>query len=198
MATTLPSSRLPSHQSTYLSPDQTLPNQPHQQTAQPRRSTDTEHRHLLSDDRSIAPSESASAYLSPTPGDETPGERTPRARSPAPGYQQQLPGPRRMTIGNPETSSIMTATTTDTTTASRPYRGFPSEEAYLDALRAWAEERMFLQSGDHSLIGYYGNKTMEEYAKDRPPELQGLGLRRKWKARRERKAGERERAKSLA
>lgn len=62
-----------------------------------------------------------------------------------------------------------------------PYRGFPSEEDYLAALRAWAEEKKYIQL-DTALIGWYGQKTKEDYLKQ-----PGLGLRSKAKARKEEK-----------
>jgi hypothetical protein len=62
-----------------------------------------------------------------------------------------------------------------------PYRGFPSEAAYLAALRAWAEEKEYVQF-DTALIGWYGRKTKEDYLSQ-----PGLGLRKKAKARKEEK-----------
>jgi hypothetical protein len=74
----------------------------------------------------------------------------------------------------PDTASIVVPTQT-------PYRGFPSEAAYLAALRAWAAEKEYVQM-DTALIGWYGRKTKEDYL-NQP----GLGLRTKYKARKEEK-----------
>ena len=58
------------------------------------------------------------------------------------------------------------------------YRGHASEAEYLAALRAWAEEKMYVQPQDKcALPGFYGKETMREcIAKN--PEL-GLRLGRK-------------------
>jgi len=45
----------------------------------------------------------------------------------------------------------------------KPYKGFPSEQAYLAALREWAEERQYIRF-DTELVGWQGRKTMEDYA----------------------------------
>jgi hypothetical protein len=58
---------------------------------------------------------------------------------------------------------------TDTT-----YRGFPSEADYLAALRAWAEEKQYVQF-DTALVGWYGTKPKADYL-SKPG---GLGLRKK-------------------
>ncbi|KAK5467812.1 hypothetical protein LTS15_000785 [Exophiala xenobiotica] len=41
------------------------------------------------------------------------------------------------------------------------YRGFPSRQAYLEALREWAEEKMYYHPAEQ-LHGFYGNKTVDE------------------------------------
>lgn len=64
-------------------------------------------------------------------------------------------------------------------TEPQSYRGFPSREAYLAALRDWAESKQFLES-DYQIRGFYGQKTMDYY-KNKP------GLR---DARKARKASE--------
>jgi hypothetical protein len=61
------------------------------------------------------------------------------------------------------------------------YRGFPSEADYLAALRAWAEEKEYVQF-DTALVGFYGTKTKADYL-SKP----GLGLRKKSKAQKEEK-----------
>ena len=44
----------------------------------------------------------------------------------------------------------------------QPYRGFPSQEAYLQAMRDWVESKMYFES-DVQLRGFYGTKDMEYY-----------------------------------
>ncbi|KAM0804381.1 hypothetical protein BDR22DRAFT_885641 [Usnea florida] len=67
---------------------------------------------------------------------------------------------------------------TDTDTASvlpaytpAKYRGHhATEEEYLAALRAWAEEKMYTQPADKStLVGFYGQETMKERIARQPP-----------------------------
>lgn len=45
------------------------------------------------------------------------------------------------------------------------YKGFESEEAYLDALKEWAEEKKYIQPSDEAtmLTGFYGAKTINDY-----------------------------------
>lgn len=136
---------------------------------QPRASTETDRRQLLAE--SIAPSESSSII---SHGD---GDRTPRAHSPAPsttGSAFRIPAGQR----HDRHASIATP-------APQPYRGFPSEAHYLAALNEWAESKKYIQQTDTTLYGFYGETTMEEYASR--PKMEGLGLRRKWKARKEAK-----------
>ena len=71
--------------------------------------------------------------------------------------------------------------------APRPYRGFPSEAHYLAALREWAESKKYLDAGT-TLIGFYGEKSMEDYSNRPGLEMGSLGLKKKWKARKEKKA----------
>lgn len=78
------------------------------------------------------------------------GQTTPRAASPAP--IQQL--------------------------KTHSYRGFPSEAAYLEVLQQWAESKRYLEP-DTGLQGFYGQVTMEEYARRPGLKLEGLGLRRR-------------------
>lgn len=66
----------------------------------------------------------------------------------------------------------------------QPYRGFPSEAHYLQALQTWADSQKYAQP-DKALVGWYGEKTMEEYAS--APRLE-FGFSKKWKARKEAKA----------
>ena len=136
----------------------------------PRSSTQTDRRHLLSD--SVAPSSAASII---TVDD---GDRTPRAHSPAP-YDKRFripAGQRRDTIADP-------------TRAPNPYRGFPSEEHYLAALRDWADSKKFMEPVDTTLYGFYGPTSLQDYANKPPVEI---GLKRKWKARKEAKREQRQ------
>lgn len=82
--------------------------------------------------------------------------------------------PSTSTADIPDTASNIAPSST-------PYRGFPSEAAYLAALRAWAEEREHVQL-DTALVGWYGTKTKEHYLSQ-----PGLDLRSKFKARKEEK-----------
>lgn len=127
---------------------------------QPRRSTETDRRPLLSD--SLAASETASLISQPyARHNDDDGEATPRAQSPAPTARRE---------------TLATATP-------QPYRGFPSEAHYLAALRAWAEEKKYIRY-DTGLKGFYGERTVEEYASQPPV---SLGIREKWRARKEKR-----------
>jgi hypothetical protein len=59
------------------------------------------------------------------------------------------------------------------------YRGFPSEADYLAALRAWVEEKQYVQF-DTALVGFYGTNPQADCL-SKP----GLGLRKKSKAQKE-------------
>ena len=62
------------------------------------------------------------------------------------------------------------------------YRGHNSEAEYLAALRAWVEEKAFVQLHDNcALPGFYGKETMEEYI-TKIPELR-LGRKKGRKGR---------------
>lgn len=127
----------------------------------PRSSAETDRRHLLAE--SVAPSETSSII------DFGDGDRTPRAQSPAQA-SQSYSLERRETIA-------------EATPVRRPYRGFPSEEEYLAALRAWAEEKKYIQH-DTMLTGFFGNTTMQELASRPGVEI---GLKKKWKERKAKK-----------
>jgi hypothetical protein len=45
--------------------------------------------------------------------------------------------------------------------ADKSYRGFPSEEAYLEALKEWAHAKMYYEA-DEVLTGFYGHKTADD------------------------------------
>lgn len=135
---------------------------------QRRSSTDTSRRSLRAE--SIAPSDSES-MITLTNDD---GDRTPRAHSPsrASVMSHATLAPRHQSIAAPEQASA------------RPYRGFASEEAYLNALRAWADGKRFAEPTETTLVGFYGTTTMAEYASRPPPPGMNLNLRKKWKERR--------------
>jgi len=71
--------------------------------------------------------------------------------------------------------------------APRTYRGFPSEGAYLSALRAWVAEKQYFEH-EQMMSGFYGHKNLEYYA-HKP----GGGVRSKGKEER-RREGEAKRA----
>jgi hypothetical protein len=68
----------------------------------------------------------------------------------------------------------------------RPYRGFPSQEAYLAALLEFGREKQYFET-EQRLIGFYGTKTVEDRLRE------GGGHRSKSKAARK---AEKERRKS--
>jgi hypothetical protein len=57
--------------------------------------------------------------------------------------------------------SIFSAQSIDTVVADTSYRGFPSEQAYLDALKAWAQSKMYYETGDQ-MSGFYGKETVDD------------------------------------
>ena len=61
------------------------------------------------------------------------------------------------------------------------YRGHATQEEYLAALRAWAEEKLYTQPADKStLVGFYGSETMKERTARAPPPLKmRIGRKRK-------------------
>ncbi|KAK0508945.1 hypothetical protein JMJ35_008316 [Cladonia borealis] len=78
-----------------------------------------------------------------------------------------------------DTQSLLPPYSPPTTTS---YRGHASEAAYLAALRAWAEDKMYSTPQDKcALPGFYGRETMRECI-DKNPELGirfGRGKKRK-------------------
>lgn len=93
------------------------------------------------------------------------GDRTPRPRSPLLAASHASGG-------------------SEATETSRPYKGFPSEAHYLAALEKWAESRRYLEP-ETMLVGFYGPKTLQDYASRPGVEI---GLKKRWRARKERKA----------
>ena len=57
--------------------------------------------------------------------------------------------------------SVFSAASIDTLVGDQSYRGFPSRQAYLEALREWAEEKMYYHPTEQ-LRGFYGQKTVDE------------------------------------
>lgn len=126
-----------------------------------RPSTDTDHRHLLSE----SPTASRATSIVGS------GQTTPRATS-ITRCADVASGARRAPIANH---------------TPQPYKGFPSEEHYLAALHEWAESKKYVEP-DTTLVGYYGQTTMEEYANR--PRVE-LGIRRKLKEWKEKKEAKR-------
>ena len=58
-------------------------------------------------------------------------------------------------------ASVFSAQSIDTVVADRRYKGFPSEQAYLEALKEWAQSKMFYEAEDQ-LSGFYGKKTVDD------------------------------------
>ncbi|OQN98283.1 hypothetical protein B0A48_15562 [Cryoendolithus antarcticus] len=134
---------------------------------QTRSSTDTDCTHLLAP--SLAPSVAPSSR--PTTRAPSPsGTLTPRASSASQG-------------------SISSHQHPSTPQSEQPYRGFPSRAAYLTALQTWAESKKDLEASSAAgkeLKGFYGEVTMAEIAGRPRVKLEGLGLRKRWRERRER------------
>ncbi|WPH04067.1 Hypothetical protein R9X50_00695200 [Acrodontium crateriforme] len=139
---------------------------------QPRSSTETDRQHLLAD--SVAPSTRTSIY------EAVDGDRTPRAHSPSPSKTDTSADSPPASSSQDERRNI-----TPILTSPQPYRGFPSQAHYLAALEEWADSKRYVQYSQ-PLVGFYGLETLQEYA-SRPPVVQ-LGLRKKWRNYKERKA----------
>ncbi|KAK5108828.1 hypothetical protein LTR62_007802 [Meristemomyces frigidus] len=154
----------------------------------PRNSAETERRYLLAD--SVAPSESASIITDL--GDDG-GDRTPRAHSPAPPTAQQAINQRfRIPATTTASTNPLERRETISAPSQQPYRGFPSEAHYLAALHQWAEGQKYVQVADSPLVGFYGHTSLGEYAAR--PGLE-LGIKRKWRARREARLAKKEEGK---
>ena len=102
-------------------------------------SFESDRQHLLADTILPPPHSSAASFVSVA----TITDHKERDASPSPS-----------TTKIPDTASIVIPMQTS-------YRGFPSEEAYLAALHAWAKEKEYVQF-DTALIGFYGRKTQED------------------------------------
>ena len=62
--------------------------------------------------------------------------------------------------------SVFSAASIDTLVADQSYRGYPSKDAYLQAMREWVDSKKYYEN-DIQLQGFYGTKTSEVY-KSRP------------------------------
>ncbi|KAF2168149.1 hypothetical protein M409DRAFT_53459 [Zasmidium cellare ATCC 36951] len=91
----------------------------------------------------------------------------------------------RASLENPP--QLRRGTLADPSTTQHPYRGFPSEAAYLAAFNEWAESKKYVQH-DTNLVGFYGETTMQEYAA-RP--RQEFGLSKRWRERKAKKEARR-------
>lgn len=150
-----------------------------------RASTETDRRGLLAESTTAnsnsTSTRTASIYT------KTEDDRTPRTCSPAASFRSQATTitavSHHVSVAGGELASY---------TESGHYKGFPSAEAYLQALREWVEEKKYIQpsSGSNTLQGWYGTRTMQDYLGDaeKPPVV---GFRQKWKARKEEKLAKR-------
>ncbi|CAF9937301.1 MAG: hypothetical protein ALECFALPRED_007165 [Alectoria fallacina] len=112
-----------------------------------------------------------SAPLLPTKDSSPTGSPTDPFRSPQSSLNQQSL-PRNST--DTDDASLLPAYTP------AKYRGHATEEEYLAALRAWAEEKLYTQPADKStLVGFYGAETMKERIARQPPLKMRIGRKRK-------------------
>jgi len=90
------------------------------------------------------------------------------------------------------TNTNVTSTPETESEAKRPtpYKGFPSEEAYLEALRSWVSEKTHIKF-DTALIGWQGTKTMQDYA-NQP------GIEFAWRTRMKERKAEKQRRATIA
>ena len=141
-----------------------------------RLSLESDRRHLLSSSASsIAPSTNLSNHYDPTDSDSI--TTTPRQSTDTTTHHPIIAGPSSSSSSSSSSSASPTQATKATTTQPQPYRGFPSQEAYLEALRTWVQQRECAQL-DTALIGWYGSKTTEDYMNRTDVDL-NLGLRNK-------------------
>lgn len=141
---------------------------------------------------SVTPSESASTT---TVVRNKTNNASPQTQHPS--SLATLPTPRISTEDPPPAYSAQPTHTPNGHTnphhnhGNKSYKGFPTQEAYLAALHEWAETQKYLPVGDNGVTGFYGTKTLEEYARREPKVEVGFGsaLRRKMGWRRRRKEG---------
>jgi len=68
---------------------------------------------------------------------------------------------RTTQVGSSRPASVFSSQSIDTLVTNQGYRGFPSEQAYLDALKAWAQDKMMYEA-DEVLSGFYGKNTVDD------------------------------------
>ena len=107
------------------------------------------------------PSTNPPEYSAPPASTPTPNARRVRFNTPPP-------------ASDPDNASLLPSY------SAAKYGNYTSEADYLAALRAWADEKAFIEPGDTGLVGFYGKTTMEEYIQ-RP----GGGVRSKRKEKNE-------------
>ena len=128
--------------------------------------------------------------------DAEPSTNSPNSDPPeyyAPPASTAQPNARRVRFSTPPPSPPPASDPDNTSLlpsySAAKYGNYTSEADYLAALRAWAEEKTFVEPGDTGLIGFYGETTMEGYIQ-RP----GGGMRSKRKEKVETKKDEGEEA----
>ena len=105
----------------------------------------------------------------------------------APPASTSTPNARRVRFSTPPPASEPDNSSLLPSYSAAKYGNYASEADYLAALRAWAEEKAFVEQGDHGLVGFYGKTTMEGYIQ-RP----GGGVRSKRKEKGETRKGGKE------
>ena len=139
----------------------------------------------------LLPPSASSAAIKQSPAAE-PCTNPPNSDPPeyyAPPASTAPPGARRVRFSTPPPSPPPASDPDNTSLlpsySAAKYGNYTSEADYLAALRAWAEEKAFVEPGDNGLIGFYGKTTMEGYIQ-RP----GGGVRSKRKEKAETKKEE--------
>lgn len=92
----------------------------------------------------------------------------PRSSSPTSSRHHLLSSSRPSSILTTNTDATLTNRESQDTLRASPavsYRGFPSQEAYLQALRQFADSKKYYEM-DSQLIGFYGKKTTEDILKE--------------------------------
>lgn len=91
-----------------------------------------------------------------------------RSSSPASSRHPLLTSSRPSSILTTSTDATYTNRQSQDTIRASPavaYRGFPSKEAHLNALRQFAESKKYYEM-DSQLVGFYGTKTTEDILKE--------------------------------
>lgn len=81
----------------------------------------------------------------------------------APPASTPPPNTRRVRFNTPPPASDPDNTSLLPSYSAAKYGNYTSEADYLTALRAWAEEKAFVEPGETGLVGFYGKTTMEGY-----------------------------------